>query len=196
MPTVLNFGRHLSFPWLAVLVVILVLSGSAAAHQRHLLQIEGTDYLVVVGFLNEPVFLGDKTGVDLIVKTPDPSDPMDSFAPKAKPVEGLEKTLKVELKAGPHTRVFDLYPAFRVPGRYQAVFYPTVATTYSFRVFGSVHRATVDLTFTCNPAGHIAFEDRTVVKLSSHVTRKAVIGSFGCPESRDEAEFPPARRQQ
>lgn len=95
----------------------------------------------------------------------------------------------------PHARVFDLYPAFRAPGRYQAVFYPTVPTTYSFRFFGTVKGVPVDLVFTCNPGGHVAFEDRTVARLSSHVSRKAVIGSFGCPEPRDEAEFPPARRQ-
>jgi hypothetical protein len=57
------------------------------------------------------------------------------------------------------------------------------------------HRTNVDLTFTCNPASHVAFEDRAVVKLSSHVTRKAVIGSFGCPERRDDVDFPPTRRQ-
>ena len=47
---------------------------------------------------------------------------MDSRAEKAKPVEGLEKTLKVEVKAGPHARVFELEPRFRAPGRYDAVF--------------------------------------------------------------------------
>jgi hypothetical protein len=194
--TFLNFGRCLLVPWLgAALAITLVLSGPAAAHQRQLLQIEGADYLVVVGFLNEPVFVGDKTGVDLIVMTPDPSDPTDSFAPRAKPVDGLDKSLKVEVKAGPHARIFDLYPAFRAPGRYQAVFYPTVPTTYSFRLFGTVNRVPVDLTFTCNPAGHVAFEDRTVAKLSNHVTRKVAIGSFGCPDRRDEVEFPPPRRQ-
>jgi hypothetical protein len=53
----------------------------------------------------------------------------------------------------------------------------------------------VDVTFTCNPAGHVAAaEDRSTVKLAGAVTRKGLVGSFGCPESRSEAEFPPARR--
>jgi hypothetical protein len=64
---------------------------------------------------------------------------MDSRAPNAKPVEGLEKTLKVEVKAGPHARVFELSPRFREPGKYDAVFYPTVATTYSYRVVGTLN---------------------------------------------------------
>jgi hypothetical protein len=110
-------------------------------------------------------------------------------------MEGLDKTLKVEVKAGPASRNFDLQPAFRAPGRYEAFFFPTVATTYTFRVFGTVNQVPVDLTFSCNPTGHVAAaEDRSVVRLSATVTRKGQLGSFGCPEARTEAEFPPVRR--
>jgi hypothetical protein len=90
--------------------------------------------------------------------------------------------------------VFDLKPAFRAPGRYEAVFYPTVATTYSFRLFGTVENVPVDLTFACNPLGHVSVEDKNPVKLSAQVTRKALIGSFGCPAARSDAEFPAASR--
>ncbi len=177
----------------AVAVAAAGLARPAAAHQRQLLQIGTADYLLVVGFLHEPVFTGDKSGVDLNIMVPDPANPTDSRAQQVKPVEGLEKTLKVEVKAGPHARVFELNPAFRAPGRYEAWFVPTVATTYTYRLFGSVNGVPIDLTFACNPTGHVAFEDRTVVKVSDAVTRKAVIGSFGCPQARSEAEFPPRR---
>jgi hypothetical protein len=86
-----------------------------------------------------------------------------------------------------------LEPRFRAPGRYGAVFYPTVATTYTYRVFGTINGAPFDVTFACNPGGHVAGEDRSVVKVSADVTRKGLAGSFGCPRSRSEAEFPPAR---
>ncbi len=176
-------------------VLSLCVSPIAGAHQRQLFQIGTADYLFVVGFLNEPVFTGDKSGVDLFVWVPDPANPMDSRAPNIKPVEGLEKSLKVEVKAGPAARTFDFYPAFRSPGHYEAFFFPTVATTYSFRIHGTVNTVPVDLTFSCNPAGHVAgAEDRSPVKLAGAVTRKGLVGSFGCPESRSEAEFPPARR--
>jgi hypothetical protein len=179
-----------------ILATIAALSGLAApvlAHQRQLLQVGSSDYLLVVGSLDEPVFTGDKSGVDLTVLVPDPANPMDSRAERAKPVEGLEKTLKVEVKAGPHARVFELEPRFRAPGRYDAVFYPTVATTYTYRLFGTISGAPFDVTFACNPGGHVAGEDRSVVKVSADVTRKGLSGSFGCPRSRSEAEFPPAR---
>jgi hypothetical protein len=180
---------------LVALAATLALAAPAVAHQRQLLQIGGTDYLLVVGFLNEPVFTGDKSGVDLAVLVPDPAQPLDSRAQNVKPVEGLEKTLKVEVKAGPAARTFELYPRFRTPGRYDAVFFPTMVTTYAFRLFGTVNQVPVDVTFTCNPSGHVAAaEDRAVVRVTDTVTRKGLVGSFGCPEPRQEAEFPPARR--
>jgi hypothetical protein len=178
----------------AGLALTALLAGPAAAHQRQLFQIGTGDYLVIVGFLNEPVFTGDKSGVDLAVLVPDPADPTDSRAQNVKPVEGLEKTLKVEVKAGPQTREFELKPAFRQPGRYEAWFFPTVATTYTYRFHGTVNGVPVDLSFACNPTGHVAADDKSVVKVSSGVTRKALIGSFGCPQARQEAEFPAVRR--
>jgi hypothetical protein len=176
---------------LAVMGLLVV---PAAAHQRQLLQIGTTDYLVIIGFLHEPVFTGDKSGVDLAVLVPDPANPTDSRAQNVKPVEGLEKTLRVEVKAGPQSRDFELKPAFRQPGRYEAWFFPTVATTYTYRLHGTVNGVPVDLSFACNPTGHVATEDKSVVKVSNDVTRKALIGSFGCPQARQEAEFPTTRR--
>ena len=166
---------------LLCLAALTGLAGPALAHQRQLLQVGSADYLLVVGSLDEPVFTGDKSGVDLTVLVPDTANPMDSRAEKAKPVEGLEKTLKVEVKAGPHARVFELEPRFRAPGRYDAVFFPMVATTYTYRLFGTINGAPFDVTFACNPGGHVAGEDRSVVKVSADVTRKGQMGSFGCP---------------
>jgi hypothetical protein len=183
------------FHSMACAVAALVLwIAPAAAHQRQLLQIGATDYLVVVGFINEPVYTGDKSGIDLTIMLPDPSHPIDARAPEVKPLSNLDKTLKVEVKAGPHARVFDLKPAYRTPGRYEAVFYPTVATTYNLRLFGTIDNVPVDLTFVCNPLGHVAVEENSTLKLSEHVTRKALIGSFGCPVMRTDAEFPPLPR--
>ena len=176
-------------------VVALALWGTfAVAHERQLVQIGTSDYLLVVGFLSEPVYTGDKSGFDLRIVLPDPSNPLDARSPEVKPVDNLDKTLKVEVKAGPHARVFDLKPTYGAPGRYEVVFYPTVATTYSFRLFGTLDKVHVDLTFACNPLGHVSVEDNTSVKLAEQVTRKALIGSFGCPTARADAEFPPLSR--
>jgi hypothetical protein len=187
--------RHVRFYAMAWIVAALALWGTpGSGHERQLIQIGTTDYLLVVGFLSEPVYTGDRSGLDLRVVLPDRSNPLDARAPEVKPVDNLDKTLKVEVKAGPHARVFDLKPTYGAPGRYEAVFYPTVATTYSFRLFGTVENVSVDLTLACNPLGHVSVEDKNTVKLSEQVTRKALIGSFGCPAARADAEFPSAPR--
>jgi hypothetical protein len=186
---------HVRFYGMACAVAALALWGTpAVAHERQLVQIGTSDYLLVVGFLHEPVFTGDRSGLDLRIVLPDRTNPLDARASEVKPVDNLDKTLKVEVKAGPHARVFDLKPTFAAPGRYEVVFYPTVATTYSFRLFGTIDQVPVDLTFACNPLGHVSAEDKNAVKLSEQITRKALIGSFGCPTARADAEFPPASR--
>jgi hypothetical protein len=183
------------FSGMACAIAALALWGSpAAAHERQLIQIGTSDYLLVVGFLSEPVYTGDRSGLDLRVVLPDRSNPLDARAPEVKPVDHLDKTLKVEVKAGPHAGVFDLKPTYAAPGRYEVVFYPSVATTYSFRLFGTVDQVPVDLTFACNPLGHVSAEDKSVVRLTEQVTRKALIGSFGCPTARADVEFPPVSR--
>jgi hypothetical protein len=166
----------------------------AGAHERQLLRIGMSDYLFVVGFLHEPVYTGDRSRVDLRIVIADPSNPLDAGASSVQPVDNLHKTLKVEVTAGPHARTFDLRPTYGAPGRYEAVFYPTVATTYTFRLFGTVGHVPIDLSFACNPLGHVSVEDHNSVQLSEQVTRKVLIGSFGCPGARADGEFPPASR--
>jgi hypothetical protein len=184
--------RRVRFDVIAFAVAALALWGTlAAAHERHLLQIGTNDYLLVVGFLSEPVYTGDRSGLDLRVVRPDPSTPLDARAPAVTPVDGLDKSLKVEVKAGPHARVFDLRPTYGAPGRYEVVFYPTVATTYSFRLFGTLDTVPVDLTFACNPLGHVSVEDKNPLQLAEYISRKVLLGSFGCPTARGDVEFPP-----
>jgi hypothetical protein len=108
---------------MACAVAALALWGTpAVAHERQLVQIGTSDYLLVVGFLHEPVYTGDRSGLDLRIVLPDRSNPLDARAPEVKPVDNLDKTLKVEVKAGPHARVFDLKPTYAAPGRYEVVF--------------------------------------------------------------------------
>jgi hypothetical protein len=190
-----NRTSHVLLPGVICAITALIWWVTAAgAHERQLLQIGAIDYLIVIGFLDEPVYTGDKSGMDLRVMLPDRSNPLDARAPEVKPVDNLDKTLKVEVKAGPHAREFDLKPTYAAPGRYEAVFYPTVATTYRLRLFGTVNNVPVDLSFTCNPLGHVSVEDTTTVRLSEQVTRKALLGSFACPGRRAEVEFPPTPR--
>jgi hypothetical protein len=176
---------------LAVVISFVSLTPQAFAHQRQLYTIGDQDYLIVIGSLNEPIFVDDKSGVDLRVLRADPDNPMNSSAEGAVPEEGLEETIQVELGAGNVTRVLQLEPAFGEPGAYEAPFYPTVATTITYRLFGTINNTPVDLTFTCTPTGEAgAAADMSTVQISEGVVRKGIEGGYGCPAPLTDAGFP------
>jgi hypothetical protein len=176
---------------LAALVSLVSVTPQAFAHERQLYTIGGQDYLIVIGSLNEPIFVDDKSGVDLRVLTADPNNPMNSTAEGAVPVEGLEETVQVELGAGNVTKVLQLEPAFGEPGAYEAPFYPTVATTLTYRLFGTINNTPVDLTFRCTPTGEAgATPDNSTVQVSEGVVRKGIEGGYGCPAPVTDAGFP------
>jgi hypothetical protein len=59
--------RYYLLPTIVFLAGILIFSltaGNAFAHMRQLLTIGGKQYLLEVGSVNEPVYVGDKSGVD------------------------------------------------------------------------------------------------------------------------------------
>ena len=176
---------------LAALVSFVSVTPQAFAHQRELYTIGGQDYLIVIGSINEPIFVDDKSGVELRVLTADPNNPMNSSAEGAAPVEGLEETVQVEIGAGNTTKVMQLEPAFGEPGAYESTFYPTVATTLTYRLFGTINNTPVDLTFTCTPTGEAgAVADNSTVQISEGVVRKGIEGGYGCPAPLTDAGFP------
>ncbi|MGI0044170.1 MAG: hypothetical protein ACRD47_10705, partial [Nitrososphaeraceae archaeon] len=147
------------------------------------------DYFFEVGSLNEPAFVDDKSGVILEAWFPDPSDPENFDANNTQPVEGL--TLKVDVSAGAKNMTLDLEPAFGELGAYEAVFYPTVATTYSYTIYGDINGTMFKDTFNCRPAGESQpVQDNSTVPLSDGVTRKGQSGGFSCFESRSDISFP------
>jgi hypothetical protein len=189
-----------TFLALPVVATLLLAAAPALAHEQQTFRIGGKEYTFVIGSLNEPIFVDDKSGVDLRVtkaggkpaKGAVAHDDGDGDHEEAgTPVTGLETTLKVELSAGDKKRVMDLSPVYGAVGAYKTTYYPTVATTISYRVFGDLEGNPIDLTFTCNPAGHAkAPEDKTETKITETVTRIHKTGAFGCPESKADAGFP------
>lgn len=166
----------------AIFIYSLFLTNSSAlAHESQTFRIGGREYDFVIGSLNEPVAVDDKTGVELRVS---------DIAAKA-PVAGLEQTLRVELVAGDKKKILNLAATYGTPGSYRAVFIPTVQTTYTYRIFGTIHDVPVDISFTCNPAGHPASpEDLTPVEMGTDVVRLRKSGAYGCPVGRADLGFP------
>jgi hypothetical protein len=122
----------------AVLSVALVAlsAGGVLAHESR----EVGAYTFVVGFMDEPVFTGQKSGLEFFVS-----------AAEEAPVEGLEATLQAQVTFGSETRDLEISPRFGEPGAYQSVFFPTAAGPYTFRIFGEVEGEPFDESFTSGP---------------------------------------------
>ena len=184
------------FTTLGISILFVLLASTMQnvnAHQKQLVSIGGKDYLFVVGSANEPVFIDDKSGVELFAYTPiNATDPLNSDSNSTIPIQDLEKTLKVEVSAGDQKKVLDFDPVEKDPGHYTATFFPTVQTTYNYRVFGNVSNIPISLVWTCSPG---SVDEATVisnssVKISDNVILKEVVGGFPCPEPRADSSFP------
>ncbi len=174
-------------------VAFLAVASTLSAHERDTYKIGDKYYLLVVGSLNEPFVVDSMSGVDFRVSQIDAPGGHGSAASAGKgtPVTGLDQTLKVELAAGNKKTTLALDPSDRAPGSYTAAFIPTVQTTYSYRIFGTIDSKPVDLTFACVP-GEVSekAEDNSLVKVSDMITRIDKIGAFACPAARNVAGFP------
>lgn len=177
-------------------VLVVLVPFFASAHERRVYQIGTKDYTFIVGFLNEPVSVDDKSGVELSVMlgngapTMGPDGDMDGPPAATKPAEGLDKNLKVEVSAGSEKRVFSLTSIRGMPGHYRTLFYPSVATTYIFRIFGAIDTTPIDLSFSCNASGQAPADDSSMTKISEGVMQKLKSGAFGCPGSKADQVFP------
>jgi hypothetical protein len=163
----------------SVLLMALVFPSISFAHETRMFEINGVEYEMVVGSLNEPVIVDDKTGVTVeIVRD-------GAF------LVGAQDSLQVEMISGDKKKVVNLSPVYGYEGQYKSNFIATVPTTLTYRVFGTLEDVPVDISFTCNPAGHPqSEEDTSRTEISDKVFQTLKRGTFGCPQPKEEFGFP------
>lgn len=118
-------------------VLAVSVSAVALAHEHR----EVGEYSITVGFMDEPVFTGQKSGLEFGV----------AHHESEEPVEGLEETLQAEVTFQGQTRDLPVSARFGEPGWYQSVFFPTAAGAYTFRIFGTIEGIDIDEEFTSGP---------------------------------------------
>jgi len=186
----------MSFITFSLIISIAITSQFAFAHEKQLLSINEKPYLFVVGSVGEPVYINDKSGVELFAYTPDPSDPLSEDSNGTKPITGVEKSLKVEVSAGPTNKTLDFEPDEENPAHYTATFFPSAETTYSYTLTGTVNDTPVHISYSCVPGGgeedddESSGGDNTKTELSQGVIREQMAGGFSCPMPRDEVTIP------
>jgi hypothetical protein len=130
---------------LGAALTMIVGTGAAFAHESR----DVGDHTYVVGFMDEPVFTGQKSGLEF-----------GAFHDE-EPLEGLEETLSASVTFGDQTRDLEIEPRFGEPGWYQSVFFPTAAGPYTFRIFGEIEGELFDESFTSGPETFSEVQDVT-----------------------------------
>ena len=118
-------------------------------------------YQIVVGLIDEPVFAGDKSGLEFFVTdlSTTATPVAGEQAAEGTPVEGLEESLKAEVIFGDQTMELPLNARYNTPGAYQSVFFPMKPGDYTFRIYGTLGDTDIDESFTSSPEGFGAVED-------------------------------------
>jgi hypothetical protein len=148
----------------AVLLGCLLLAVSPSLSSAHEARTIGDGkYQIVVGFMDEPVFAGDKSGLEFWVTDVSQATPAaaatDDEEAAGAPVEGLEDTLKAEVIFEDQTMELPLSATFGQPGGYGSVFFPMAAGDYTFRIYGKIGDTDIDESFTSSPEGFSPVQD-------------------------------------
>ena len=139
-----------------VVASLLLFSGHAYAHERRMVG----PYQVIVGWLNEPAYVGQLNGLDLRV----------TDTRTTQPVIGLEKTLTADVAAGGLAPfVLTVTARFGTPGAYNGSVMPTATGSYTFRLKGKIETQDVDEKFTSGPGTFGDIEDTTAVQYPAKV---------------------------
>jgi hypothetical protein len=132
----------------AVLGSVLTMLVGVGVSQAHG-EIESGEHTIEIGFANEPVYTGQKSGLEF------------SVFHGEEPIEGLEETLAASVTFGGQTRDLVISPRFGEPGWYQSVFFPPAAGPYTFRIFGEIEGEPFDQSMTSGPDTFSEVQDVT-----------------------------------
>jgi hypothetical protein len=123
---------------LGALLVALLLPTPALAHERR----DVGKLQFVVGWINEPTFLGEPNGIDLRI----------TDKASGNPVEGAEKTLKATIAyGGGAPKELPIRARFGMKGAYTADVIPTKVGSYVFTFTGTVGDQQVNEKFESGP---------------------------------------------
>jgi hypothetical protein len=143
---------------LAIVVTSFAFTSNVAlGHERRTVG----PYTFVVGWINEPSYVGLLNSLDLTV----------TETSGAKPVEGLDKTLKADVTYGGLTtpQPLTLAARFGQPGKYTGYVMPTKVGEYTFHITGTVGTMNIDEKFTSGPGRFGSIEPTEPLQYPSKV---------------------------
>ena len=154
-------------------------ASTALAHERRAVG----PYTFVVGFASEPAIQGEPNGATVRISRTD----------GGAPVEGAEKTLKIQIASGGgNPKEFPLRAVFGQPGLYQADLIPTKAGSYILTFTGSVEGVNVNEKFESGPGRFDDVQDATKLQFPDTIPAPAQVAST-VKTAQDQAQAAEAR---
>lgn len=102
------------------------------------------EYRLEIGWMNEPVVSGETNGIELYVSHLKKDIPLKD-QPFEKGIEGLEKSLKIQLVYDTENIILPLAADHNIPGKYYAFVDPTKAGYYQANVLGNIGETSVSI---------------------------------------------------
>lgn len=129
---------------------LLLLARPAGAHG----EVVAGDYMLEIGWVNEPVVVGQPNALYLFVTPAEASEAADEEGEQGEAehgrregVKGAEATLTFTVEYGGVSRRYPLVPVLGQAGEYTAAFIPTREGQYTFHFTGSINGQAVDVSF-------------------------------------------------
>ncbi len=102
------------------------------------------EYRLEIGWMNEPVVSGETNGIELYVSHLKKDIPLKD-QPFEKGIEGLEKSLKIQLVYDTENIILPLAADHNISGKYYAFVDPTKAGYYQANVLGNIGETSVSI---------------------------------------------------
>jgi hypothetical protein len=153
------------------------------------------NYELVVGFIGEPAFAYEKSGLEFFVThypegVPVEGEHAEGEGPEGTPVGGLEETLQAEVIAGggAATRELPIEASFGEPGAYESSMIFTDPAEYTFRIFGEIEGEQIDESFTSGPETFGPMEDPQDIQFPELVASPAPEASSSDSSSSETSD--------
>ena len=135
---------------LSILLLLLVIPGSVGIAYGHTVDAVG-EYRVEIGWMNEPVVSGETNAIEFyvspLITCPEIPEPIKCAESQEfqNGIEGLKKTIKMQLIYKDESITLPLSPDHDIPGKYYAFVNPTLSGFYQANVLGSIEDTPISL---------------------------------------------------
>lgn len=135
---------------LNVILLLLIIPSSIGLTYGHTVDAVG-EYRVEIGWMNEPVVSGETNGIEFyvspLIPCPNISEPIKCAESQEfqNGVEGLKKTVKMQLIYKDESITLPLSPDHNISGKYYAFVNPTVSGFYQANMLGTIEDTPISL---------------------------------------------------